>query len=44
MSDKGGMTEEDARRFNGFFIMGTAVFVLTAVGAHLLAWGWRPWF
>ena len=44
MSDKGGMTEEDARRFNGFFVAGTAVFVLTAVGAHLLAWNWRPWF
>ncbi len=40
----GGMTEEEARRFHGFFIAGTAAFVLTAVGAHLLAWSWRPWF
>jgi light-harvesting complex 1 beta chain len=40
----GGMDDETARAFHGYFIAGTAAFVLTAVGAHLLAWMWRPWF
>jgi light-harvesting complex 1 beta chain len=40
----GGMTHEEARAFHGYFIMGTAVFVGTAIAAHLLAWSWRPWF
>jgi light-harvesting complex 1 beta chain len=44
MENRGGMTDEDARAFHGYFIMGMAVFVLTALGAHLLAWSWRPWF
>jgi len=44
MENKGGMDDETARAFNGYFIMGTAAFVLAAVGAHLLAWSWRPWF
>jgi light-harvesting complex 1 beta chain len=44
MSDNnGGMTEDEARRFHGFFIVGTAVFVGTAIAAHLAAWSWRPW-
>ncbi len=45
MSEKnGGMTEEQARAFHGYFIMMMGVFVATAVVAHLLAWSWRPWF
>jgi len=44
MFEKGGMTEEEALRFNKFWIAGTGVWVLGAVGAHLLAWTWRPWF
>jgi light-harvesting complex 1 beta chain len=42
--NNGGMSEEEARRFHGYFIMGTAGFVATAIAAHLLAWAWRPWF
>jgi hypothetical protein len=46
MYDKGGsgMNEEEALRFNRYWIAGTGVWVLGAVGAHLLAWSWRPWF
>jgi hypothetical protein len=44
MYDKGGMTEEEAIRFNKYWVAGTGVWVLGAVGAHLLAWSWRPWF
>ncbi len=46
MYDKGGsgMNEEEALRFNRYWIAGTGVWVLGAVGAHLLAWTWRPWF
>jgi len=40
----GGMTEEEAIRFNKYWIAGTGVWVLGAVMAHLLAWSWRPWF
>jgi len=42
--NNGGMTEEEAKRFHGFWIAGTLVYVATAVAAHLLAWSWRPWF
>ena len=44
MFEKGGMTEEEALRFNKFWVAGTGTWVLGAVGAHLLAWSWRPWF
>jgi light-harvesting complex 1 beta chain len=40
----GGMTEEEAIRFNKYWIAGTGVWVMGAVMAHLLAWSWRPWF
>jgi light-harvesting complex 1 beta chain len=40
----GGMGEEEARMFHGYFVVGTAVYVGTAIVAHLLAWSWRPWF
>jgi light-harvesting complex 1 beta chain len=44
MSDKGGMTEEEARRFHGYMVTYTLAWVAVAVGAHMLAWRWRPWF
>jgi light-harvesting complex 1 beta chain len=44
MSDNKGMTEDEARAFHGYFVAGLAAFVLAALGAHLLAWSWRPWF
>ena len=42
--NSGGMTEEEARAFHGYFIVMFALFVAAAAGAHLLAWSWRPWF
>lgn len=43
MNDKGGMTEEEARAFHGYFISGFMGFTLVAVAAHVAAWMWRPW-
>jgi len=42
--DGKGMTEEEAVRFNKYWVAGTGTFVLGAVMAHLLLWSWRPWF
>ena len=44
MQEKGGMTEEEARRFHGFMVVGTLGYVVVAAVAHFLAWSWRPWF
>jgi light-harvesting complex 1 beta chain len=44
MSEKGGMTEEEARRFHGAMVTGTLGYVVVAAVAHFLAWSWRPWF
>jgi light-harvesting complex 1 beta chain len=38
-----GMTEEEARAFHGYFISGFLGFTLIAVGAHVMAYMWRPW-
>ncbi len=38
------MTEEEARRFNGYMILGTLGYVVVAAVAHVLAFMWRPWF
>jgi len=43
MADNGGMTEEEAKAFHGYFIMGASAFFMVAVAAHVLAWMWRPW-
>lgn len=43
MDNRGGMTEEEARGFHGYFIMGFLGFTLVAAVAHFLAWQWRPW-
>jgi len=44
MSEKGGMTEEEARRFHGYMVTGTMGYIVVAAVAHFLAWSWRPWF
>lgn len=44
MSDKDGMTEDEARRFHGYFVKGTMGYIVVAAAAHFLAWMWRPWF
>jgi len=43
MDTRGGMTEEEARGFHGYFILGFLGFTAVAVGAHVMAWMWRPW-
>jgi light-harvesting complex 1 beta chain len=43
MSDKDGMTDDEARSFHSYFVTGTLVFTLVAAAAHFLAWSWRPW-
>mgnify|MGYP001765023369 FL=1 len=44
MSDnKGGMTEEEARAFHGYFVTGFIGFTAVAIVAHFLVWSWRPW-
>ena len=38
-----GLTDDEAKDFNGIFITSATVFVGIAVVAHVLAWAWRPW-
>jgi light-harvesting complex 1 beta chain len=38
-----GLTEEEAKEFHGFFVMGFIVFTVIAIIAHFLVWQWRPW-
>lgn len=44
MSEKGGMTEDEARRFHGYMVIGFLGYTVVAGVAHMLAWQWRPWF
>lgn len=43
MDNSGGMTEDEARGFHNYFIMGFLGFTAVAAVAHWLAWMWRPW-
>lgn len=38
-----GLTEDEAKEFHKIFMTSFIVFTLIAVGAHVLAWMWRPW-
>lgn len=38
-----GLTEKEAQEFHKLFVTSFLVFTLIAVGAHVLAWMWRPW-
>ncbi|MBC8069535.1 MAG: light-harvesting protein [Deltaproteobacteria bacterium] len=38
-----GMTDKQAQEFHKFFITGFIGFTAIAIGAHVLAWLWRPW-
>ena len=40
---RSGVTEQEAKEFQGFFVLGFVVFVGIAVVAHILVWMWRPW-
>jgi len=39
----GGLTDEEARAFHRYFILGFISFTGVAIVAHFLAWQWRPW-
>ena len=38
-----GLTEQEAKEFNGFFVLSFLVFTGVAIVAHFLVWQWRPW-
>ncbi|HJK94709.1 MAG TPA: light-harvesting antenna LH1, beta subunit [Polyangiaceae bacterium LLY-WYZ-15_(1-7)] len=38
-----GLTEAEAKEFHAIFMRSFIIFTLIAVGAHVLAWMWRPW-
>lgn len=40
----GGLTDDEARAFHGYFTIGFLAFTAVAAVAHFLAWQWRPWF
>jgi light-harvesting complex 1 beta chain len=38
-----GLSDAEAKEFHGIFVTSFFVFTAIAVGAHVLAWMWRPW-
>jgi len=38
-----GLSEEEAHEFHGIFTKSFMGFLVVAIVAHMLAWGWRPW-
>lgn len=38
-----GYTEEEAREFHRGYVNGTIGFIIVAIIAHWLTWGWKPW-
>ncbi len=38
-----GLTVEEAKEFNSFFVASFVVFIVVCTIAHLLAYWWRPW-
>lgn len=43
-SSSTGLTKEEAQAYHSLFMSSTIIYVLIALGAHVLAWFWRPWF
>ena len=41
--NNGTMTDEEARAFHGYFLLGFIGFTGVAIVAHFLTWQWRPW-
>ena len=39
-----GLSENEAKEFHGVFLTGFIGFTVIAIVAHVLVWGWRPWF
>lgn len=45
-SEKGsysGLSDAQAQEFHKIFVTSFLIFTAIAVGAHVLAWMWRPW-
>ncbi|MFO0736496.1 MAG: light-harvesting antenna LH1, beta subunit [Labilithrix sp.] len=38
-----GLSENEAKEFHKLFVTSFVIFTAIAVGAHVLAWMWRPW-
>ena len=38
-----GLTDDEAKEFQGFFSASMNSFIGIAFFAHILAWAWRPW-
>jgi light-harvesting complex 1 beta chain len=38
------VSEAEAKEINKWFILGFVGFTGIAIVAHILVWGWRPWF
>lgn len=38
-----GLNEAEAKSFHRIFVVSFVVFTGVAVGAHVLAWMWKPW-
>jgi len=38
-----GLSEAEAKEFHKIFITSFMLFTAIALGAHILAWMWRPW-
>jgi len=38
-----GLTEQEAKSFHRIFSVSFVLYVLVAVGAHILVWMWKPW-
>lgn len=39
-----GLTVNEAKEFNSYFMKSTIAYVVVAIIAHFLVWQWRPWF
>ena len=37
------LTPEEAKEFHKLFVTSFILFTIIAIGAHVLAWMWRPW-
>ncbi|MEM9171602.1 MAG: light-harvesting antenna LH1, beta subunit [Pseudomonadota bacterium] len=49
MADHGGgsmsgLTENGAREYHKLFMGSTIAYIIVAIVAHFLVWGWRSWF
>ena len=38
-----GLSEAEAKEFHKIFVTSFVIFTAIAIGAHVLAWMWRPW-